>query len=250
MPEPIFQLHQSSDQTAGVTGFRREIKFASSGGDLRKIRGILEVNCRRIIYNRDSSLVSSIYFDDCSLSSCRESIDGVAKRNKLRLRWYDEGDAEGRFFFEVKRRVGLAIEKWRAMVESSAPLQSLSFSDLLRELLRILPAAQRELLRARSEPILMTRYRREHFKALDSPVRITLDSDIMCYDQSAATRTNQRFGVSIPDLLVIEGKAPPANELDLPGLFHPLKPRMTKSSKYVLGCQKLGLLSATALGHQ
>ena len=35
------------------------------------------------------SLVSSIYFDDDQLNSCRESLAGVNRRTKVRLRWYD-----------------------------------------------------------------------------------------------------------------------------------------------------------------
>lgn len=241
-----------SDDLASATElarFRREVKFALSDSDYGKVQRILEVNCRRIIFNRIPSRVTSLYFDDHQLSACLESMDGVSTRSKTRLRWYDTGDDEGRLFFEIKRRVGDVIQKKRFAIESALPLRSMSLIDIGRELRRALPRQFEEILAARPEPVLIVSYEREHFRALDHPARITLDAKVTCYDQTGKSRLSTRFGVRFPGLVIVECKTPPDGEMSLPRLLHPLAPTVTKSSKYLMGCLKLGLLTGTTAGH-
>jgi hypothetical protein len=164
----------------------------------------------------------------------------VEKRGKLRLRWYDNLDQ--RFFFEIKRRIGNVLEKYRLAIESAESLSSLSFSEIARELGRVLPPKDNEVLHVRSEPVLMTTYKREHFSSRETATRITLDYDIRCFEQFGARRVRRSFGVPIPDLVIVEGKTPPEAESELPHLLAPLRPVLTKSSKYVMGCHILGLL--------
>ena len=101
MSSDHFVLKDEPEQANGVTLSRREVKFAMPQADFGKLTSILEVNCRRINHGHKTSLVSSIYFDDFRMSSCHESLDGVSKRSKVRWRWYNDGDSEGRFFFEI-----------------------------------------------------------------------------------------------------------------------------------------------------
>jgi hypothetical protein len=236
----LFQLTDGSSRATDASSIRREIKFALPLADLGKLRTILEVNLRRKVFNQRISHVSSLYFDDHALSACHENINGVEKRGKLRLRWYDDQDSK--FFFEVKRRMGNALEKRRLAIESTEGLGSLSYNDVARELSRVLPPRDTELLHARREPVLMTSYKREHFSSREESTRVTLDYDIRCFQQYGARRLRTRFGVPIPDLVVVEGKTPPDSESELPHLLAPLRPVLTKSSKYVMGCHVLGLL--------
>jgi hypothetical protein len=236
----LFQLMDGPSRAAEASSLRREIKFALPLADLEKLRTILEVNLRRQVFNEKRSHVSSIYFDDHALSACHENINGVEKRGKLRLRWYDGQDQK--LFFEVKRRIGNVLEKRRLAIESAEGLGSLSYNEVARELDRVLPASDGELLHARREPVLMTSYMREHFSSRETSSRVTLDYNIRCFEQYGARRLRTSFGVPIPDLVVVEGKTPPDSESELPLLLAPLKPVLTKSSKYVMGCHVLGLL--------
>lgn len=236
------QIATSLFKTPGTpaTSLRREIKFALPFADLEKLRNILEVNLRRQVFNQRCSHVSSIYFDDHALSACHENINGIERRGKLRLRWYDGRDQ--RLFFEVKRRIGNVLEKKRLAIESAEPLPMLSFAEVARGLGHLLPPQQGELLHARREPVLMITYTREHFSSRETSTRITLDYHIRCFEQFGARRLRTSFGVPLPDLVVVEGKTPPEDESELPHLLAPLRPVLTKSSKYVMGCHVLGLL--------
>ena len=122
-------LFKLLDGPSKATNLRREVKFALPLADLEKLRTILEVNLRRQVFAGKSSHVSSIYFDDHGLSACHENINGVEKRGKLRLRWYDGSDQK--FFFEVKRRIGSVLDKRRLAIESAEPfgLQRFDFFE-------------------------------------------------------------------------------------------------------------------------
>ncbi len=86
-------------------------------------------------------------------------------------------------------------------------------------------------------------YRREHFAVPGTPHRLTLDYDIVCYEQTARLRPEPRFGVPLYGMTVIEAKSPLGREDEVRRLLHPLRLRATRSSKYVTGCQALGVVT-------
>ena len=240
------ELVEEPREATGVDLSRREVKFALPNADAEKVRSILEVNCQRIIHNGPSSVVSTIYYDDVRLSGCQENLDGVPRRAKVRLRWYDDDDRRGRLFFEIKRRVDSMVHKERVELRAHQPLGDMTYRELLAELQKILPAPAAEMLLARPEAILMTEYRREYFRASASPARITLDEDIVSYSQRGLNRPRKEFGTKGSDLVILEAKIPTAAGDELRELLHPLEPYVTKSSKYVQGCLRLGLLEGSS----
>jgi hypothetical protein len=245
-PQPSRLRLLEAPKDDGVTGLRVEVKFAVPGADVAKIRTILDANCRRIFYNEAVSHVHSIYFDDPLLSGARENLGGADKRTKVRLRWYDSPEPQRHVFLEVKRRMNRMIGKDRLPIESSIPIAEMTYDELRDELARVLPPRFRETLLLRAEPVLINSYHREHFGLEGTPIRITLDSEIECFDQAGLLRPRRRFGVPLRDLVVIEGKAPCGSELELRRALHPLRLRVTRCTKYVQGCQALGV--ATGAG--
>ena len=234
------ELVEEPREVSGIDLFRREVKFALPNGDAAKVRSILDVNCQRIVHSGPSSMVNTIYYDDIRLSGCQENLDGVPRRAKVRLRWYDDDDV--RVFFEIKRRVDSMVHKERMELHAHQPLGDMTYREILEELQRILPAPAAEMLLARPEAILMTEYRREYFRAPGSRVRITLDEDIVSYSQRGLRRPRKGFGTKGSELVILEAKIPEAAGEELRALLHPLEPYLTKSSKYVQGCLRLGLL--------
>ena len=241
-----FEIIDAPGVRQGVDMSRREVKFALTHADSTKVRSILEVNCQRIVHHGPFSTVYTIYFDDARLSACRENLDGVPRRAKVRLRWYDDGDEEGSLFFEIKRRVDSMVYKERWAIRSSLALVKMTYQEILAELQRVLPASAQEMLLARSEAVLMSQYRREYFRAPGSLTRVTLDEGIISYSQMGLRRPAKRFGTEDHELLILEAKLPVSGGGELRELLHPLEPYVTKSSKYVQACLRLGLLDRTA----
>ncbi len=224
-----------------ATRLRRELKFELRGADFGKLDTILRVNHRRVVFAGEESIVNSIYFDDPRLSCYGESVDGVGRRSKIRLRWYDSVLPERLAFFEVKRRRHDLIEKQRFAVTTGRHLGDrglgeLSYRDLIAGLLDVLPQAPRELLRSRRLPVVLIRYRRRHYRDRrpESPVRVTIDYQVTGFDQAGARAPRARFPTPLSDRVILEVKAPPGWHSSLRGMLYPLNPRRTRCSKYLL----------------
>jgi SPX domain protein involved in polyphosphate accumulation len=119
---------------------RKELKFTLPRGDVQKIRTLLERSARRQVHNHAVSTVYSVYFDDARLSACRANLDGLCRRTKLRLRWYDSPQPGHEFFFEIKWRNNRVTGKHRLQLRSSHRLAELRYSTILANLAAALPA--------------------------------------------------------------------------------------------------------------
>lgn len=230
---------------------RTEIKFALSRADLGKVERILEVNCRRVSYRDRTSRVSSLYFDDHRLSACHENGDGASPRSKVRLRWYDAPFPEAELFFEIKRRRGQASSKDRFALPLARPFEEGTVRETAMNLSRLLPPASSEAFLARPEAIVIVEYERQYFEAPGGNLRITLDSDLVFFSQLGRLHPSRRFPHHVRDVVILEVKSPfenVASDDPLRELLHPLSPRVTRSSKYVLGCQAVGLLRGAHYG--
>lgn len=242
------ELHPGGAAESGAVSARRELKFALPDTDLGRLRSVLRTNVRHVAHHRSTSLVRSLYFDDEELGGYTDGVEGASDRRKVRLRWYDDGDQDRRFFFEVKRRRFELVLKERVPVETAeidGPITALRHRDLIRHLSATLPGAFRERLRIQSTPVLLGEYRREYFEAIDRSLRLTLDSQMQWFSQLGRRMLSRRFGVSLPRLVILEIKTKPEVEVDVDALVHPLKLAPTRSSKYVVGCQQLGLAADT-----
>lgn len=228
--------------TRGDLASRREVKFTVRGADVETLRRLLEGNCRRLIHHDRVSTVRSVYFDDVRLSACRANLDGIGRRQKVRLRWYDAPLPGEEFFFEVKWRDNRVTGKHRLHLRTTRPLAGMTYSQIVEGLLAVLPPARAGDLLRSCEPIVIVQYRREHFASRDLPVRVTLDYDLAFYDQTGKQAIWASFPRRLDGLAVVEGKAPVGHESELRRLLFPWTPRTAPCSKYVHGCRLLGLI--------
>lgn len=231
--------------TDAVTAQRRELKFVFDATRVDALRDVLEVNARRVAFGDGPvSRVNSIYFDDHRLTSCAESVEGVSRRVKLRLRWYDEDFARRGLFFEVKRRVGQSIAKDRTPVEAIEPIDRIDYPALVDRLCEVLSPEAAGLLHLRPVPTMLVSYRREHFRDPDSGIRATLDYQVEGFGQLGLRRPARGPKAALERLAVVEVKALPVDEADVRRLLFPLEPRLARCSKYVHCCLADGLGAA------
>jgi len=236
------------DETACTDlSFRREVKYAVPGADVGKLRLLLDTNLKRIRYNERVSTVRSIYFDDWRLSACQESLAGVGRRRKVRLRWYDEPDPPSVFFFEIKWRDGLASGKQRIQIEADEKLSVCPYPGISMGVGDALPTPYAAVWSQMSEPVVLVEYKREHFSSRHTPLRVTLDYDLVFYDQYGARYPSLSFPQPMSDFAVIEAKVPVGAEGSIKEAFHPMTPRATRSSKYLSACQLVGSLARASI---
>jgi len=110
-------------------GSRYELKYVIDEARAAAIREVVRGYLRPSIYNRAGPVpgapVISLYFDSPDLICYRQSLGGLKNRLKLRVRFYDD-QHDHPAYLEVKRRVGEAIIKQRAMVSREAVRQMLA----------------------------------------------------------------------------------------------------------------------------
>jgi hypothetical protein len=126
--------------------------------------------------------VVTLYLDSADLRLCRESLDGVKNRFKLRIRSYTDA-SDTPCSFEIKRRMNRVIAKSRAWVRrvdmpsALNDLRALSWGEGCRE------ANLAQFLyyqaRLRAAPVLRVRYLRQAFESAGgNHLRVTFDRQL------------------------------------------------------------------------
>lgn len=221
---------------------RRETKFPIDIKDISLVRSLLQTNTTRQIHNELVSTVRSIYFDDARLSACHANLDGLGLRRKLRLRWYDQLLPGRDLFLEVKWRNNRVTGKHRLQLRADRDVGTCDYVELQRALRQVVPNRLLPDLLANPEPIVVVEYQREHFASACGQLRITIDYDIRFYRQLGRNQIRMEFPQRLPRIAVLEGKTPVGLERELRALLYPLTLRSGRCSKYVHGCQQLGLV--------
>ena len=223
---------------------RREIKYILSNTDLGKIRTLLKGSCNQVVYNKEVSVVRSIYFDDWRLTMCQANLDGIGRRKKVRIRWYDSVYPLSKVFFEIKWRNNWVTGKRRLEIGSKTGLQDITYKDLISQLKDILFDEYKEMLFCFPEPVIIVEYKREHFVSVDEKYRLTLDYDMVFYDQMGVQKPYLESPVPMLDMAILECKTAQTEANNLKSILYPFTPCVSRFSKYVTGCNMLGLINS------
>ena len=135
--------------------------------------------------------VRSIYFDTPDWECYFQKVTGVKRRNKVRLRGYNFGDADSQVFFEIKKKVDDPLYKHRTSLsyeEAQQVLLGKPLEDVVFSTNRNADAgdeARRFLyhLRARQmRPVITVIYEREPYQAVfqdkENDLRVTFDKNL------------------------------------------------------------------------
>jgi hypothetical protein len=223
---------------------RRELKFLIRAADAVRARDLLEARANPLQFGQEAvSRVHSIYFDDATLGACRESLAGVGRRLKLRLRWYDSDDLPETAHLETKIRQGLRVSKIRSTIHLPATKGKPLYEVLLRHLHDQAADEQRAQLSLRGLPTVLVSYQRRHYRDPASGARLTLDEQIRGYDQTGRFTVSRDFPADVSGAAVIEIKLPDGDPSVVARLLAPLDGRSTRFSKYVQCCARMGWCS-------
>jgi len=183
--------------------------------------------------------VNNIYFDNPSMSSYWDNVTGLSKRVKVRIRWY--GDAYGQIkspILEIKIRDNALGSKVSFKLGEINVNPELTIESIYEQFDRLdISAPIKEFLMT-LRMTLMNQYYRKYYVSKDQNYRVTYDSDLQFtsidnYNNSfkhSIKPTNRRvFEVKFDESMFDNGA--------LISNYFPF--RMTKSSKYVFGIDKL-----------
>ena len=216
--------------------FRYERKYiVPKSMSLRELVAIVKDNSalfREVFHERQ---VNNIYFDTNNYKYYFDNVDGVADRQKVRIRWY--GDTLGAIQkpkLEIKIKNGLVGDKWTYdlnsfTLDSSITSRNLNILFLDSKLPRPIYEAVRTL-----NPTLVNSYTRRYFISADQKFRITLDYEV--FYRNIKTRMNNFSKRPQSDPFnVVELKYGLEDDKLANGVSNQFPFRLSKNSKYVSG---------------
>jgi hypothetical protein len=220
-------------------GLRYERKFlvdALSSQELEEVV-LLHPAIFRPVYSE--RFVNNIYFDNLDFVSYYQSLEGVAQRKKVRIRWYgDLNDSKKKPVLEIKKKSGyigkkeiyslsgFEFEDFFSGFKMLGLDNKVSSSIILKKYLYLLEAK------------LINRYSRKYFLSADGCYRITLDSNIQFFPVTPFFSALFK-GTTCEPYSVLELKYNHVRDDEASKITNYLPFRLTKSSKYVSGIYKL-----------
>ena len=186
--------------------------------------------------------INNIYFDTKDHSHYWDNVEGLAKRIKVRIRWYGEqfGSVSSPIL-EFKIKDNMTGSKLSFQMSDFTVASSLSLEQV-HEQFKLLPidnSVKEYLLTL--EFILMNRYYREYYVSQDGDFRLTVDSNLSFIKLS--NRENYFLNkIDYPYSKILELKYDAHLEPKSSIVSSALPFRMTRSSKYIYGAQLLKIL--------
>jgi len=151
---------------------------------------VLDENCKEI---RPYQL-TSLYFDDVNDKDLRQKLDGVIRRKKYRLRFYNRDFSNGKF--EIKRKAGITINK------SSIAVQKDDIAKIVEGEYACLfgygcDYEVQELFLGNYKPKSIVTYDRLAFYLPYNNIRVTLDLHLRTHGYSLSLENHLNEGISI-----------------------------------------------------
>tara|TARA_B100001964_G_scaffold197137_1_gene222018 strand:+ start:563 stop:1243 length:681 start_codon:yes stop_codon:yes gene_type:complete len=221
--------------------FRYERKFfitSITKAEIEKLVMFHPANFSEVFYERS---INNIYFDTPMFKSYFDNIDGNSDRTKVRIRWYGElYDNIKKPTLELKIKNGILGHKLHFLLKPLNTTTQLNKLDIV-QLTSNVDIPQHILAKIKVlTPTLLNRYNRKYFLSADKRFRITIDTNQVFYKICSINRyflNRCRDNSSI----VLELKYDRNADKDASYITESIPFRLTKSSKYVRGIEKLYL---------
>ena len=189
--------------------YRHELKYKISYPDYlamrSRLRPVMKADPHASAEGR--YLVRSVYFDNLNDKALREKIDGVAKREKFRIRYYN--DDISYIVLEKKMKIGSRCLKYSAPITGEECRKILNGGriSVTRGDLAFMKEHPQELVRElyakmtyqQLRPRVLVSYTREPFIYPAGNVRVTFDSDIRTSLFHQEFLTKEAAGISATD---------------------------------------------------
>ena len=221
---------------------RYEIKYAIDDLGIEELKSALRIHPMhfRPVYSKRQ--INNIYFDTWDLSAFIDNIEGERDRKKVRLRWYGKLDnISGKPILEVKQKTGML--GWKERYEVQPIDVDFNRKIATSHLLKFKSGVADDILQVSGvdlaflKPTLINNYEREYYLTADENFRLTVDTNLQFYDINPF-----RIFSGMPfqkDRIVVELKFSEDCYEMAEFVTSRLPIRLTKSSKYVVGVDRL-----------
>lgn len=219
--------------------FRYERKFLVKDLHRYSLDKIINLNTMNFNTIYPPRKVNNIYFDSIQMKCFHDNVEGIANREKVRIRWY--GNRYGHIkkpILEIKiRKNSVGTKEFYPLLPFE--LKKSTTSNCIKNI--IIKSEIPEITKQRVlalNPKLLNGYLRKYYTSFDKRFRITLDNDLF-YAKTRAMNilTNETFFDQ--KSTVVEIKYDVKDDLDIDTITRQFNFRMTKNSKYVTGIYAL-----------
>jgi len=213
---------------------RYELKFIAEPNEYFRVLNWLRHHQSCLQREYPDRQINNIYFDSYNHQSFCDNIYGASSKSKIRFRWYGNSKEPKNGFLEIKCKRNQL--NWKKIYKINGNLDNkISWRDIVSEIRNQLPSEGKKWLEMNPLPILMNRYRRKYFVSHGKKVRVTLDSDLIVFDQSKKPFANYSLKSNLPQVIVLEIKFPRELRDHVMNIFGNIPLRGTRFSKYIHG---------------
>ena len=217
--------------------YRYERKFFIDNLTIEKIESIVRLNSFVFSEIYSSRYINNIYFDTNSFSNYFDNVDGLSNRFKVRVRWY------GELFGKVKEpRLEIKLKRGLIGKKLSIPMNAFHLNNEtnIKNLINFKTLAQKKInINLNNfEPKLLNRYKRKYFLSKNKKFRITIDDNQIFYHTKNKNNYFLNFYKDL-DSKVLEIKYDKSYDSHINKVSSSLPFRLSKSSKYITGIQKV-----------
>ena len=219
--------------------YRYERKFFITELTKHELESIIKFHPSRFTDIFHKRFVNNIYFDSPGLNNYFDNIQGNLQRIKTRIRWY------GKLFGYIdKPKLELKIKNGSLGRKETYELSPFKFdesfnmektSDIMRT--SDVPEIVAEKLKSLN-PVLLNSYTRKYYQSMDQRYRLTIDIDQVFY--KIGIHNNSFLYKTTDDInVILELKYNKDYDDGAKYISNHFPFRLTKSSKYVTGIDKL-----------
>jgi hypothetical protein len=226
---------------------RHELKFACEERAYARVLANLRLSPMALREDHPPRVVQSIYFDTYGNRALADNLAGIADRQKLRFRWYGDAAEAVHGHLEVKFRRGILGDKLFCEVPAPVQVRGVSRIALQAALCAQIPVEWR-LRFDGHEPVQWIRYVRDYLVSADGRLRVTLDRELVAFDQRTGFLLQDRRATPLPRLLIIEVKGPDEERTALEQLLQEIGLHPGRCSKFVLASAPADGPAAALLG--
>ena len=223
---------------------RIEKKYTFSKNNFNLIKDQLFRSKFFFVKKYENRIVNSIYLDDEFLQNYSDNLDGISKRLKVRIRYYDKIKEiktilENKFYIEIKSKMDQISSK--KIYPSKFPKKILQRIDnkLIPYILKNSTENLKPFILNQTHASLGTTYRREYFESKILNLRCTIDTNLKYWKPNMVNLIdNKKIRFYETEYCVLEIKFPNNDKKLLNERFNDFIEFITPSrhSKYAVGC--------------
>ena len=214
---------------------RYELKFIAKPIEYFRILNWLRQHNSCLKTEYPDRQVNNIYFDSYNHHSYCENIYGASSKSKIRFRWYGDSKKPKNGSLEIKCKRNQLNWKIIYKIKGDLDNNGNTWRSICSEIRNQLPAEGKKWLEMNPLPILVNRYKRKYFISQEKKVRVTLDSDLIVFDQSRKPYANYSLKSNLPQVIVLEIKFSRELRDHVMNVFGNVPLRGTRFSKYIHG---------------